>query len=247
MNDLGKRVTVAMISMNEEGSVATVIHNIQQALPGAEIVLVDSSQDKTPFIAATLGVNVIRQFPPRGYGWAMITALRESSGEIVITMDCDDTYPADKIPDFAALMFEKNYDVIDASRLRRKPKAMPWLNYLANVFFASIASLLFGRKLTDLHSGMRAYRKSMLDALTFRAEGAALPVELLLKPIVCGYQVHVEFIDHEHPPSPRPEKYHTETLLTVVVFQQSVWLTDSQPRHANNQFLSHHPLRVVAD
>ncbi len=75
MDAIGTRVTVAMISMNEEGSVATVIQKIQNAIPGAEILMVDSSCDTTPEIAIKLGAKVIRQYPPRGYGVAMMTAL----------------------------------------------------------------------------------------------------------------------------------------------------------------------------
>ncbi len=197
MDLIGTRVTVAMISMNEEQSVAIVIKKIQSVIPGAEILIVDSSNDQTPVIAFALGAKVIRQFPPRGYGVAMMTVLRESTREVVVTMDCDDTYPTEKIPELAALILDKDYDLVDGSRLKNKPRAMPWLNYFANVFFAGIASVFFLRKLTDLHSGMRAYRKSMIDELHFEAEGDALPVELLLKPILYGYNVHGVFIDYQ--------------------------------------------------
>jgi glycosyltransferase involved in cell wall biosynthesis len=186
-----------MITMNEEASVATVIQHIQQIVPGAEILIVDSSKDKTPEIAEAMGARVIRQFPPQGYGPAMAKALYESSREVVVTMDCDNTYPAEQIPVLAALVLEKGFDLVDGSRLKKKPHAMPWLNYLANVFFAWMASALFLRRVTDLHSGMRAYRKSMLDAIHFDAKGAALPVELLLKPITLGFKVHIEFIDYK--------------------------------------------------
>jgi glycosyltransferase involved in cell wall biosynthesis len=196
VESLGTHVTVGMISMNEAKAVATVINNIKNAIPGAEILLIDSSQDETPVIASKLGATVIRQFPPRGYGPAMMTVFQESTREVIVTMDCDDTYPAEKIPELAALILNQDYDLINTSRLKSKPKAMPWLNYLANVFFAFLASGLFLRKLSDLHSGMRAYRKSMMDSLTFEANGAALPVELLLKPILSGYKVHSVFIDY---------------------------------------------------
>lgn len=197
MDSIGARVTVAMITMNEESSVAIVIKKIQQIIPDAEILIVDSSVDQTPTIAASLGATVIRQFPPRGYGVAMMKALQESTRDVIVTMDCDDTYPAEKIPELAMCVLNKGYDVVDASRLKNKPKAMPWLNYIANVFFAYVATVLFVRKFTDLHSGMRAYRKSMIDELHFQADGAALPVELLLKPLMKGYKVHVEFIDYQ--------------------------------------------------
>jgi len=196
LHSIGKRITVSMITMNEEASVAIVIKKIQNIIPDAEILIVDSSHDNTPAIAEALGARVIRQFPPRGYGPAMERALRESTRDVVITMDCDDTYPAEQIPTFASLILEQGYDLVDGSRLKKKPDAMPWLNYLANAGFAWIATILFFRKLTDLHSGMRAYRKSMINDLTFQAQGAALPVELLLKPILKGYKVHALFIDY---------------------------------------------------
>lgn len=194
---MDKHVTVAMITMNEELAVATVIKNIKEKMPNAEILIVDSSTDNTPFIAEQLGATVIRQFPPQGYGCAMELALRQSKGEVVVTMDCDNTYPAEEIPLLVSLIVDKHWDLVDASRLSNKPHSMPWLNYLANLFFASIASILFLRKITDLHSGMRAYRKSMLDSISFQAHGAALPVELLLKPILLGYKVHTIFITYK--------------------------------------------------
>lgn len=196
MNSIGTHITVSMITMNEEASVGIVIQKIKTVVPDAEILIVDSSKDNTPVIAEQLGARVIRQFPPQGYGPAMERALRESTREVVITMDCDNTYPAEQIPEFATLILEKGYDLVDGSRLKKKPAAMPWLNYFANAFFAWIASVMFFRRLTDLHSGMRAYRKSMIDTLTFQARGAALPVELLLKPIVLGYKVCTLFINY---------------------------------------------------
>jgi glycosyltransferase involved in cell wall biosynthesis len=196
MDPIGKHISVVMISRNEEGSVGAVIKGIQAIVPQAEIVLVDSSSDKTPDIATSLGATVIRQFPPQGYGPAMERALRSGTRDVILTLDCDNTYPVDKIPELAEMVLNQGYDLVDASRLKNKPDAMPWLNYLANVFFAKIAALLFFRKITDLHSGMRAYRKSMLAELTFQAKGAALPVELLLKPIKLGYKVRHVFIDY---------------------------------------------------
>jgi glycosyltransferase involved in cell wall biosynthesis len=191
-------VTVAMITMNEAGAVREVIQDIRRIVPAAEILIVDSSEDETPTIAATLGARVIRQFPPKGYGPAMDLALRSAAGAVVVTMDCDGTYPADRVPELARLVVEDGYDLVDGSRLGHKPAAMPWLNYLANYGFALFASVLFKRRITDLHSGMRAYRKSMLDRWRYRVDGAALPVELLLRPIKSGAKVTTVFIDYRH-------------------------------------------------
>ncbi len=185
-----------MITMNEEQSVGQVIRDIRAAVPQAEILIVDSSKDRTSEIAESLGARVLRQFPPKGYGRAMDLALRSARGEAVVTMDCDNTYPAGMIPVFARAILEEGYDLVDGSRLKQKPKAMPLINYIANKAFALLASLLFMKPLTDLHSGMRAYKKTLIDTLSYDSQGAALPVELLLRPLKLGKKIKVIFIDY---------------------------------------------------
>jgi glycosyltransferase involved in cell wall biosynthesis len=189
-------LTVATITRNEEKAIDKVIADIRRVVPDAEILVVDSSTDRTAEIATELGAKVIKQFPPQGYGPAMDTALRSGSGQVVVTLDCDDTYPAERIPELARLVLDDGYDVVDGSRLKSKPPAMPWLNYFANYGFALMASMLFGNRLTDLHSGMRAYRKSLIDNLQYQPRGAALPVELLLRPLKMGKRLKVVFIEY---------------------------------------------------
>jgi glycosyltransferase involved in cell wall biosynthesis len=189
-------LTVAMITRNEEKAIGKVIADIRRVVPDADLLVVDSSNDRTAEIAAELGARVIKQFPPKGYGPAMDTALRSGLGQVVVTLDCDDTYPADRIPELARLVLDDGYDVVDGSRLQHKPQAMPWLNYIANFGFALIASVLYGNRLTDLHSGMRAYRKSLIDNLKYQPRGAALPVELLLRPLMMGKRLKVVFIEY---------------------------------------------------
>jgi len=189
-------ISVVMIAMNEESAVAQVIGQIRESSPLAEIVVVDSSTDRTAEIATSLGARVIKQFPPRGYGRAMELALRSATGKVVITLDCDATYPAQEIPALAREVLEGGQDLVDASRLKSRPNAMPLVNYCANIGFAWIASLLFWRRMTDLHSGMRAYRRTMIEELSFDPSGPALPVDLLLIPIKLGYKVKTRFIDY---------------------------------------------------
>lgn len=199
MVGLGKHITVAMITMNEEKAVAKVIGDIQAAVPDAEILVVDSSKDRTPEIAASMGARVIRQFPPKGYGPAMDMALRSSDRSVVVTLDCDDTYPVSFVEPMARMVLEEGYDLVDGSRLHGgKPAAMPWFNYFANTGFAVLASLLFLKYLSDLHSGMRAYKKSLIDGLRYTKHGDALPVELLLRPIREGHRVRVIAIPYRH-------------------------------------------------
>jgi glycosyltransferase involved in cell wall biosynthesis len=193
---IGGEVSVVMITMNEEKAVGKVIADIRAMLPDAEILIVDSSRDATPTIASSLGATVIRQFPPKGYGCAMDLALRSFTRAVGVTMDCDDTYPVSYIEIMARMVLERGYELVDGSRLQRKPAAMPWSNYLANWGFAAIASILFARRLTDLHSGMRAYRKGLIERLGCNPDGAALPVDLLLRAIRKGFKVTSIFIPY---------------------------------------------------
>jgi glycosyltransferase involved in cell wall biosynthesis len=191
-------ISVAMITMNEEKAVARVIGDIHEALGSRdyEIVIVDSSRDQTPEIAEKLGARVIRQFPPRGYGRAMGRVLNESRGDVIVTLDCDGTYPAGEIPRIAAMVLDGECDLVNASRLEKRPASMPWPNYFANWLFAITGWLLTGEKSTDLHSGMRAYSREIIERVEFDPNGPALPVDLLLKPALLGFRVHEIFIPY---------------------------------------------------
>ena len=191
-------ITVAMITLNEEGAVGSVIADIQAATAGldCEVVIVDSSKDRTPEIATAAGARVVRQFPPQGYGRAMGRALSEGRGDVVITLDCDGTYPADRIPELARMVLSGRFDLVNASRLEKKPASMPLPNYIGNLVFALVSRILLGVKATDLHSGMRAYRRTMLEKTVFDTSGPALPVELLLKPALAGYRIAEIFVPY---------------------------------------------------
>ena len=191
-------ISVAMITMNEEKAVARVIEDICDALHGRdyEIVVVDSSRDATPNIAAGQGARVIRQFPPQGYGRAMGRVLQECHGDVVVTLDCDGTYPAPEIPRLADMVLSGQCDLVNASRLERRPESMPLPNYLANRLFAIAGWLLVGVHSTDVHSGMRAYSRRLIQEVEFDPNGPALPVDLLLKPPLEGFQLREVFIPY---------------------------------------------------
>ncbi len=182
------KVTVSMITLNEEGAVGNVVEEIRRVVPDAEVLIVDSSGDRTAEIAQQLGCRVLKQVPPLGYGPAMDRAVRDARGEVVVTLDCDGTYPVEAIPSLVQKI-EEGWDLVNASRLSPRPKTMPLANYIANRLFAWTARLLHGIKTTDVHSGMRAYRKSMIDAVRWDPSAPALPVDMLIIPYRMGYRV----------------------------------------------------------
>jgi glycosyltransferase involved in cell wall biosynthesis len=182
-------VAIVMITMDEEDSIRRVARDLHRDVPGATITIIDSSTDRTPQIAAEEGVEVVRQFPPRGYGPAMAKALTHPSRPIVVTLDCDGTYPTECVPQLVA-MVRTGLDVAGTTRLARgRPPAMPWPNYLANRLFNLTASILFLRPVRDVHSGMRAYRRKTIHGFAWQTDAPALPVELLLLPMRSGLRV----------------------------------------------------------
>ena len=185
-------LTVGMLTMDEEESVARMIGEIRTVAPDADILCVDSStRDRTPQIAQQLGATVLRQVPPRGHGPAMELLMYSAAqrSELLIYLDCDFTYPPSYIPIIRRIVETEGADVVNCARTRRKPQAMPWPNFLANRGFAAMAHAMHGVPTCDVHSGMRAYRCSMIRAFDFDGEGDAIPIDTLLYPAKCGYQV----------------------------------------------------------
>lgn len=182
-------VSVVMGARNEEKAIRKVITDIQKATNNqAEIVVVDGSTDRTPEIAEELGAVVIRQ-KPQGYGVAVKKALLSASRDIIITVDCDDTYPAEQIPEFVDLIRGGGrFDVVSGSRLSKNTENMTGLNKFGNKLFAWITSFLYGIKVTDVTTGMRAYRREVIHSIDW-TENVGLSAELLFRPALRGYKI----------------------------------------------------------
>ncbi len=180
-------VSVVMGTRNEEKAIEKVIKDIKEVTNNqAEIVVVDGSNDRTPDIASSLGAKVIRQ-EPKGYGIAVKLALMSATRNIIITTDCDDTYPMEDIPKFVKLMNE-GYDVVSGSRLSKNVDTMPIFNRFGNWLFATITSILYGVMVTDVTTGMRAYKREVIHNIDW-TENVGLSAELLFRPVLRKYKI----------------------------------------------------------
>ena len=187
-------LAVVMGTYNEEAAVGTVLSDVHDVTDGrAEVVCVDSSDDRTPEIARERGATVIEQ-PPRGYGRAVREAVLTPDRPVVVTTDCDDTYPMEKLPEFLALINE-GYDVVSGDRLYHGADAMPGFNRFGNAAFAAVASVLAGERVHDTTTGMRAYRRELLHEVAW-TENTGLSAELLLRPLIRGYRIREEPIPY---------------------------------------------------
>jgi len=184
-------VSVVMGTYNEEAAIGTVLSDIEAVTDGqAEVVCVDGSSDRTPEIAREHGARVIEQ-EPQGYGVAVREALLAPDRPVVVTTDCDDTYPMEQLPEFLELIND-GYDVVSGDRLYHGAEAMPAFNRLGNHLFALLASALVGERVHDTTTGMRAYRREVVEDIAW-TENTGLSAELLIRPLMRGYDVR------EHP------------------------------------------------
>ena len=187
-------LSVVMGTYNEEAAVAQVLEDIDRVTDGqAEVVCVDGSSDDTAAIARSMGATVIEQ-SPQGYGVALQEALQAASGAVIVTTDCDDTYPMEAIPRFLE-QINDGADVVSGDRLRYGADTMPAFNRLGNLAFALLASLLLGRRVRDVTTGMRAYRREVVRMIRW-TENTGLSAELLMRPIARGYTVREDPIEY---------------------------------------------------
>ncbi|WP_177232711.1 dolichyl-phosphate hexose transferase [Halogeometricum rufum] len=176
-----------MGTYNEEQAIGPVLADIDRVTDGrAEVVCVDGSDDRTPEIARKMGATVIEQ-EPQGYGVAVREAVLTPDRPVVVTTDCDDTYPMEMLPEFLERINE-GYDVVSGDRISPGAAAMPTLNRYGNAAFALLASLLMGRRVHDTTTGMRAYRRELLHDIEW-TENTGLSAELLVRPLMRDYRI----------------------------------------------------------
>jgi len=187
-------VAVVMGTYNEEEAIEQVLDDVAAATEGeATVICVDGSSDRTPELARERGARVIEQ-EPQGYGVALHRGLEAADRPVVVTTDCDDTYPMERIPDFLDAIND-GADVVSGDRLYRGADAMPAVNRLGNEAFALLASGLLGRRLHDATTGMRAYRREVLEKIEW-TENTGLSAELLMRPLARDYDVRELPIDY---------------------------------------------------
>ncbi len=195
---LGRRVSIVIPALDEAQSIRKVINSIPTAelrLMGydAEIIVVDNgSVDGTGDAAREEGATVVLE-PRRGYGRACRTGYARASGEIIVSLDADLTYPAELIPELIRRMDREDYDFITTDRLTSLTDgAMTRLNRLGNTLLGLVARSLFHIPVQDLQSGMWLIRRTLADRLSFECEGMSFTNEIKIRALaMCRRWVEV--------------------------------------------------------
>jgi len=186
------RVSVIIPTMNEEESIGEVMDAVNKALKGMdyEVLVVDTnSKDRTREIATEKGATIIDE-PRRGYGRAYKTGFDKATGEYIVTLDADCTYPAEAIPDLLAALEKENMDFISCERMTKMEKgAMTPGHRFGNWVLKVTMNILFRMKFKDSQTGMWVFRRKILPSLHLTSDGMALSEEIKIEAHVRGFRV----------------------------------------------------------
>jgi glycosyltransferase involved in cell wall biosynthesis len=163
------RLSIIFPAYNEEKGIQECLQRTKKvlaALPfSSEIIVVDDgSKDKTFLFAKQEKVNVIKHTRNKGYGAALLTGFSAAKGEILCCLDADGTYPPEEIPKLYSFLVTHDVEMVSGARLLGACKGMPTVRKFGNHILSFIASILLGKKIYDLASGMRLiYRKTLFE------------------------------------------------------------------------------------
>ncbi|MBI3413291.1 MAG: glycosyltransferase family 2 protein [Candidatus Aenigmarchaeota archaeon] len=215
-------ISIIIPAYNEENGIRKTTETVKKVKfpEKSEIIVVDDgSRDRTYGEAKkTRGIRTLKHGKNMGKAAALYTGFSRAKGDIVATIDADCTYPAQPLAKMLGMIRNGGADMVLGSRFynrRRGPhvlagaakkillaalgkKSGDHTNFYGNAVFSSLITLLTGNVITDGSTGLRAFKKSMLDKVKIKSRGLDWEVEMTTRSIRGGYRV-VEIPIHYYP------------------------------------------------
>jgi glycosyltransferase involved in cell wall biosynthesis len=181
-------VTILVPALNEEITIGRFVDWCQQGIAASgarvEILIIDSSTDRTPEIAVEKGARVLR-VPKRGLGRAYIDAIPFVRGRYIIMGDADCTYDFRNIRPFVDA-FRSGAEFVMGSRFKGSIEdgAMPPLHrYFGTPFTTFILNVMYGSRFSDIHCGMRGITLDAFKRMDLRSQGWEYASEMVLRSV----------------------------------------------------------------
>jgi len=179
-------ISIVMPCLNEEATIGACVEKAREGIRrmavSGEIVVADNgSTDRSVALAQSLGARVIR-VTKRGYGAAYRGGIAAARGRLIVMGDSDDTYDFTVIDQLVAPLAQ-GADLVLGSRLLGDiaPGAMPWLHrYIGNPVLSATLNFFFHTRISDTHSGLRAFSRATYDRLGLRTSGMEFASEMLI-------------------------------------------------------------------
>jgi glycosyltransferase involved in cell wall biosynthesis len=233
-------LSVVIPAYNEENGIAEIANRVLKVRPALTrvgidelelLVVDDGSRDRTAEVAGCIdGVTLVRHPKNKGYGAALKTGFSQARGELIGFLDADGTYPPEYFPKLCESALNGS-DLVIGSRMAGEDSQMPVTRRVGNFFFATLLSILGRQKVTDSASGMRVFKREILEHIY------PLPDGLNLTPVMSTRALH-EGISIKEVPIPYSERVGRSKLSVVhdgrVFLQSMVWTA-----------LSYNPVRIL--
>jgi glycosyltransferase involved in cell wall biosynthesis len=233
-------LSVVIPAYNEEKGIAEIACRVlavesdlrRAGVDQLELLIVDDgSKDRTAEVASKIaGVNLICHPRNKGYGAALKTGFSKASGELIGFLDADGTYPPEYFPDLCRAALN-GVDLVIGSRMAGAESKMPLTRRAGNFFFATLLTVLSRQKVTDSASGMRVFKREILEQIY------PLPNGLNLTPVMSTRALH-EGISIGEVPIPYSERVGRSKLSVIrdgrIFLQSMIWTA-----------LSYNPVRIL--
>ncbi len=164
----------------------------------SKIILVDDvSQDQTVEVARALGLSVVIHIQNRGYGGNQKTcyleALKEGA-DVVVMLHPDHQYDSRLVPELVEPILSEKADMVMGSRIlngRALEGGMPFWKFLANRVLTTAENIIFGTRLTDCHSGFRAYSRRLLTTVPFllNSDDFVFDSQMIAQAVYMGFNI----------------------------------------------------------
>jgi len=180
-------LSIVMPTLNEEEGVRECIQRAKTAIEElgipAEIILSDSSTDRTPEIGREMGA-IVYEPDKSGYGYAYQYAFARARGGYIVMGDADTTYDFEQIPRLLTKLLKEDADIVMGSRLEGeiKPDAMPSLHqYVGNPLLTKFLNGFYDAGVSDAHSGFRIFTRDALETMELETTGMEFASEMIME------------------------------------------------------------------
>ena len=193
----GKRVTVVMPAYNAEKTLKKTHNEIPHDIVDNIILTDDASQDRTAEVSRELNIKTFVHMTNKGYGGNQKTCYQEAlriGSDIVIMLHPDYQYTPKLITAMASMIAYGVFDAVIASRIlgnKALEGGMPLYKYIANRFLTTAENLLIKQKLSEYHTGYRAYTSTVLEHINFEAnsDDFIFDNQIISQIFMAGYEI----------------------------------------------------------
>lgn len=195
---LGKKIVVVLPAYNAELTLERTCNEIPHDIVDEVVLVDDYSSDKTVEVGKKIGIkHIVRHEQNKGYGGNQKTCYRkalELGADVVIMLHPDYQYTPKLIPAMTSIIARDLYPVVLASRILGKGAlkgGMPMYKYIANRLLTLTQNVLINQKLSEYHTGYRAFSREVLEAINFEAnsDDFVFDNQMLSQIFYAGFQI----------------------------------------------------------